>query len=49
MFYLWILLKTIAWEIVSLKALRNCPKEVREEIKKYKGYKGIFCQKKCSS
>ena len=49
MFYLWILLKTIAWEIVSLIALMNCPKEVREEINKYKGYKGIFLLKKCSS
>ena len=49
MFYLWILLKTITWEIVSLIALMNCPKEVREEINKYKGYKGIFLLKKCSS
>ena len=42
MFYLWILLKTIAWEIVSLKSLRNCPKEVKEESE----YIGTFVGRK---
>ena len=41
MIYLGILLRTIAMETVSHIALRNCPKEVREEP----GYMGDFAQK----
>ena len=41
MFYSGTLLRTIAWETASQIALRNCPKEVREEP----GYIGVFAEK----
>ena len=38
MFYLIILLRTVAWDSASQTALRNCSKEIREDP----GYRGVF-------
>ena len=43
MFYLMILLRTVAWDSVSQTALRNCSKEIREDP----GYRGVFVGDKC--
>ena len=41
MFYLGTLLRTIAQETTSQRALENCSKEIREEP----GYTGVFAEK----